>query len=143
MENQPEPINIILIIPIFLTFFTALWLLVGLLNSALSGWQRLATRYATEKPFSGHKWTWESGQMRWVGIRNCLTVGADRNGLYLAMLVVFRFRHPPLFIPWSDISITPKRSFFRKGMEFRLGGNDGVPLWLSADLAERLRQASA
>lgn len=56
------------------------------------------------------------------------------------MMALFRFRHPPLFIPWSQIQITPKKNFFRKGMEFHLGGEQGVSLWIGANLAERLRR---
>ena len=142
MEAQPSPINIGLLIPVILVSFASIWLFVNLLLSVISGWASLAGRYGSDAPFSGSIWKWESGQMRLVGIRNCLTIGANRQGLHLAMMILFRFRHPPLFIPWREITITPKRSFFRKGMEFRLGGNGGVPLWISAELAERLRQAS-
>jgi hypothetical protein len=142
VEAQPSPVPIALLIPLFLLSFVALWMFVNLLLSLVSGWTVLAARYRTEQPFAGQVWTFQSGQMRLVSIRNCLTIGASREGLYLAMMALFRFRHPPLFIPWSQIQITPKKNFFRKGMEFHLGGEQGVSLWIGANLAERLRQAS-
>lgn len=131
-----------LLLPLFVGSFTVLLLLVGAFNSLASGWRLLAARFAYSPEFRGRSWNWQSGQLRWVRYRNCLTLGANRDGLYLAILALFRFRHPPLHIPWKEITITPKRSFFRQGMEFRLGGEEGVPLWVSAALAERLRQAS-
>ena len=78
-----------------------------------------------------------------VGIRNYLTIGASRKGLYIAMLLPFRFRHPPLFIPWSDIAVTQKRMLFMTGTQFPMGPSPGVTLWVSAGLADKLRQASA
>jgi hypothetical protein len=48
--------------------------------------------------------------MRWIaGYGNCLTVGASPDGFYLAISPLFRFRHPPLLIPWTEVEITRRR----------------------------------
>lgn len=58
------------------------------------------------------------------------------------MMILFRFGHEPLWIPWSDIATSPKKRWFRDGISYRLGGPEGPELWLATDLAERVRKAS-
>jgi hypothetical protein len=42
--------------------------------------------------------------MRWLAnYNNVLTIGACQQGLYLASMFLFRFMHPPLLVPWSEI----------------------------------------
>jgi hypothetical protein len=142
MASENDTSILFLVIPIFLVSFSALWLSVCALLSWISGWHSLGQEYRCHVTFAGPLWSWQTGHMRGVGFRNCLTVGADRGGLYLANALPFRFRHPPLYIPWSHIQVTPKRGLFIPGMQFLLGPAPGVPLWLSTKLAEKVRQAS-
>lgn len=141
-ENEASKIGIVIAVGFALVFFPALWMFVGLILSRISGWHGLAAKYRMDAKFAGPTWTWQTGHMRLVGFRNTLTVGTNRQGLYLAVLFPFRFQHPPLFVPWSDITVTPKRGLFIPGMQFLMGPAPGVPLWLSAGLAEKVRQAS-
>jgi hypothetical protein len=142
MASESDTSIIAVVIPLFVVCFSALWLFVCALLSWISGWRALGQEYRCDVKFAGPTWTWQTGHMRGVGFRNTLTVGAERRGLYLAMMLPFRFCHPPLFIPWSHITVTPKRGLFISGMQFLLGPEPGVALWLSAGLAEKLRQAS-
>ena len=143
MTPTPDTsVGISFILPLFLITFVPLWLGAVFLTSLLSGWRSLASYYLTHRDPPANLWTFQSGSLRLAGYNHTLTVGANREGLYLAMLFLFRIGHPPLFIPWSDITVTPKTSFFRRGMEFRLGRHHPVPLWLSHTLAEKIRQAS-
>jgi hypothetical protein len=84
---------------IFPAYFVAGWLLVSTVISFIGGWTKLAGAFRLGKPFIGQQWTGQSGQMRWIaGYGNCLTVGCNPEGLYLATMPLFRFRHPPLLI---------------------------------------------
>ena len=123
--------------------FIPLWLTVGYLVSLLSGWQSLADRYKTDRPFSSHKKWLQSAQMRFgVGYNNVLTAASDAEGIYLGVLVLFRMGHPPLFIPWSDIGLDePRRFLFMKSRKFRLGP-DGIPLRVREPLAQFLLQTN-
>src|SRR4051794_28236208 len=81
-----------------------LWLFVSAVISLIGGWSALAKRFALNTPFLGKCWNRQSGQMRWIaGYGNCLTLGGSAEGLYLAISPLFRFRHPPLLIPWAEI----------------------------------------
>ena len=75
--------------------------------------------------------------------RNVLTIGANSNGLYLApTLPVFPLFHPPMFIPWSEISLTSKKTFFFSGVRFGLGRETPTPFWIETYLAERIKSAA-
>ena len=47
----------------------------------------------------------QSAAMRWLThYNNVLTVGADSEGLFLVPFFLFRVGHPPLFVPWAEIT---------------------------------------
>jgi hypothetical protein len=81
--------------------------------------------------------------MRWIaGYHNCLVVGATEAGLYLATFPFFPLAHPPLLIPWSEVSYSRKRMFFFPMVRFELGMENAVPFWVREALAERLRNVA-
>ena len=125
---------------IFPIYFLCLWLLVGAILSLIGGWFSLAKVYRARVPFNGTKWRGQSGQMRWLTNYNrVLTLGASQEGLYLACMFLFRFLHPPLLIPWSEIKVRRKKGWVFEYAIFTLGHELGIPLRIRAKLAERLR----
>lgn len=125
---------------IFPVYFVTLWLLIGAIISHTGGWRSLAKIYRTEVAFHGAKWSGQSGQMRRLTNYNgVLTLGASREGLYLACMFLFRFMHPPLLIPWSEIKVQRKKGWVFDYVIFTLGHELAIPLRIRAKLAERLR----
>ena len=52
----------------------------------------------------------QSGRMRWsTKYNNVLSLGAIQQGLYMACMFLFRFMHPSLLIPWSEIKVRRSR----------------------------------
>jgi len=128
---------------IFPAYFLILWLLVSAINSYVGGWTALATQFRLKQPFAGPRCTWQSGHMRWfAGYHNCLTVGGSPEGLYLATMPLLRFRHPPLLIPWAEITVTRRRVLFFQCVRFGLGCELDVPLWLRPKLTAKLIHAA-
>lgn len=123
---------------LFVLFFVGLWMLISVVISHVGGWQELAGIYSSADPFQGRRWPVQSGQMRWAGYNNALTVGANARGLHLSVLFLFRLGHPPLFIPWEEISAENKRQWLRSRVELRFARASGVPLVISKGLAERI-----
>lgn len=77
--------------------------------------------------------------MRWnTNFGNCLTIGANRDGLYLAVLFLFRVGMPPLFIPWSEITFRRERRWFMLRIRFTLGNETQIPLWINQRLGDRI-----
>jgi hypothetical protein len=74
-------------------------------NSRVSGWSRLAARYAWDGEAEGPRFSWISVGFGWFSwYNNCLTVTATPRGLALRLKPWVRFFHPPLLIPWDRIA---------------------------------------
>jgi hypothetical protein len=69
----------------------------------------------------------------------CINVGVNQNGLYLSVVFLFRLGHPPLFIPWPDISKMKKRAFFFfKQVELRFAKCPRIPFVISQRLMDKI-----
>lgn len=132
------------LIAVFPIYFLGLWLLVALAISFTGGWFTLSKLFRIRSPFDGTKWSYQSGQMRWIaGYRNCLTVGSSQDGLYLSTMFLFRFMHPPLLIPWPEITVRRKRLWFLgESVTLGLGRDAQIPLTVRAELAQKLRNSA-
>jgi hypothetical protein len=119
--------------------FIVFWLVISLVISRIGGWAALAKVYRCEDSFEGERWRFRSGQMRYaMSYNNCLTIGADRRGIYLFILFLFRAGHPPLFIPWSAITVSEKKCFFVTMTEFRFTRAPNVYLRISSTTAKKV-----
>ncbi|NIO04343.1 MAG: hypothetical protein GTN74_06920 [Proteobacteria bacterium] len=128
---------------LFAPFFIVLWGVICHLISLMGGWRELAREYQMEGPFSGELFRFQSAQMRGrTNYSACLTVGGNVEGLYLSVLFVFRPGHPPLFVPWSEISGTiEKRKWFSR-VTLRFQRCPSIPFVISTRLSERISHAS-
>lgn len=123
---------------IFFTYIT-----VSLILKYVGGWASLSDRFRFHGKFTGSRWWGQSAQMRWIsGYRRCLIVGANEDGLYIATFPFFPFGHPPLLIPWSEVSHSKRKILFSPMVRFELGRETAVPFWVRETLAERLRNAA-
>ena len=126
-----------------LVVFPTLWIGVSFVISFIGGWFFLARRFPFRGTFDGAKWRGQSGYMRALAhYGNCLTLGASPEGLFLAVLFLFRAAHPPLFIPWNQITVTRTRILFFNRVRFQLGRERPIPLSIHALLAARLKVAA-
>lgn len=125
-------------------FFVLLWVAISFLISRLSGWGDLASYYSYNGQLVTRKLYLQSGSLRWLtGYRGCLTIGATPEGLYLAVLFLFRMGHEPLFIPWREISIRRKNIIFGLRMlEFRFNHAPTIPLVIPGRLEGFLTQVA-
>jgi len=126
--------------PLFpVLLFAILWIVVGYVNSRISGWASLAQRYRCDAGFSGDRLRFRSAAMRyWSHYGNCLTMGANPQGFFLSMSIPIFPGFPPLFIPWNEISLRRTRFLWTKYVELRLGREPTIPLRISERLALRL-----
>ena len=131
--------------PIFFPFyFLGLWIVVTYWIALTSGWRLLAKRFRFQGIFTGAKWSMQSARMRTMShYNNALTIGADMTGLYIAPVFFFRIWHPPLFIPWVEITAVRKTQlFFFKFVELRLGRSEEVPFTIRVRLAAEIEAAA-
>lgn len=136
MRNWPDIALIVLL-------FIATWVAVVNIISLLGGWRSLGKSYRADRPFSGQRFWFQSAGLRTMtSYNNVLTIGANEEGLYLSVFFLFRFGHPPLFIPWEDISGTPKRVLWMKTVKLQFQKCPSVPVSISKRLADKLERAS-
>ena len=121
--------------------FVAFWCTIVFLIGRLGGWSRLAAHYAHEGHFSGERWSLQSARLGWSGYSGVLTMGANGEGIYIAPIFPFRPGHPPLFVPWRDISVS-KESFVFTSYVFRFAHVPGLKFKVYAGLGERLKKAA-
>jgi hypothetical protein len=129
---------------LFPFYFVALWILVTYWIALTSGWRLLAKRFRFQGVFTGAKWNMQSARMRTMArYNNVLTIGADNTGLFIVPMFLFRAWHPPLFIPWVEITaICKTQLFFFKFVELRLGRSEEVPFRIWARLAAEIEAAA-
>jgi hypothetical protein len=122
----------------FIPLFVAVWFGSMHLIALVGGWRDLARVYGAERPMEfARQWRNKYGRMRYAtGYNGCLDIGANSMGMQLSLWKMFRPGHPPLFIPWEDLSTTPERGLFMEFIVFTFRRAPGVTLRLRRDLAE-------
>lgn len=116
------------------------WFVGSTLSAVGSGWHRLEHRFRAHGEFRGEQRSFQSAAMRGGSRYNRnLTLGANRDGLYLRAMWLARMAHPPLFVTWSEVAATacPRQS--REGTLFTLGRKERVPLWVFKSTGDWLR----
>jgi hypothetical protein len=131
------------VLVVVITFPIILWCFVMAVAGRISGWIALAMKYRATKPFDGPCWHFQHAQLRWLtNYSGVLTVGANSTGIYLSPMLLFRFGHPRLFIPWTDMRIEMKRTFWSgKHMEIRFPEMPGMVIRLTEKLAQKIATA--
>lgn len=115
------------------------WVVCCLLIGRIGGWSRLAESYRHTGVFEGKRWSMRSARLRWgVPYGNVVTFGANGDGLHMAVLALWRPGHPPLFVPWRDVSVTEARGWLRRYIELRFRRCPEVPVRLHENLAATL-----
>ena len=128
---------------VLLAVFIAGWAGFSYLISYMSGWRYLAQAYRTRQPFLGGRLRPWAASMRWgVNYNGLLALGADSQGMHVSVFFVFRIAHPPLFIPWTEISATPMRTWWFKMVRMEFEKYPSTYLLIPLKLVERLSQAS-
>ena len=101
----------------FIPFLAVMWPAASGALALLSGWWTLASHFRASDAVAGERFRFVSGSLgrRFFPVKhgNCLFLTVNDEGFRLAILLVFRFLSPPLFIPWARVeSVTEKRVFF-------------------------------
>ena len=124
-------------------YFVVLWVVVTYWVSILGGWRLLAKRFRMQGTFTGEKWHMQSAHMRYLyNYNGVLTIGADNAGLFIVPFFLFRAWHPPLFVPWTELSVRYTTQFFFKFVELKLGREEQVPFTIRPKLAARIEAAA-
>lgn len=133
MQNVAFILPFVLLIP--------MWVGISHLLARISGWHRLATVYRASESAGGKSCGLCSGSFGVVSYRNCLLVTLHPSGLHICVLFFFRLAHPPLFIPWSDITISPTKFLWWGGVRLHFAQCPRVFFSTAGPLAKQLTEA--
>jgi hypothetical protein len=111
---------------------------IGFAAAAFGGWRALARHYATSEPFHGKRFWFRSAQFGLIAYNSCFMPGTNAEGIYLALLLPFRIGHPPLLVPWQDVSCSKAHSFIISRAELRFSKAPEVSIVISQKLADLL-----
>ena len=130
---------------LFFVLFAGTWVVVSFVISRASGWVALAGYYRADHPFDGPLIRFQAAQFRKATNYNgCLSFGSDDQGMYMVPMLFFRAFHPPLMIPWSDITARPVKLWrLWNFVELRFQRVPDIPVRIKQSLAEKLAEASA
>lgn len=119
------------------------WVLLNAIAAA-SGWKNLARRFPAQFGFSGVESKWQSARLRFlIGYNNCLVVGAGPTGLSIRTIWGIRTGHPPLMIPWNEVSVGETRVIMKISfVTLLLGQPEPIPFMIRQSLAARLQAAA-
>lgn len=139
--------------------FIGFWAMVCYSSSKMAGWDSMAEPYPLRTPYSGKQFTMETVRVGKSKYKGAITLGPNPIGLYIDILFIFQWWHPPLFIPWSDIVHVPVSNNDKKeelsfpflnlqlkqnpDVELLIAKNPGKPLKISHKLAQSVAAASA
>ena len=93
-----------------IAFFVLVWCFAVWIASWASGWRKLAERFPATFAFTGDTVRFASARIGIANYNGTLIVGTGSEGLYLVPIRIFRFFHPPLLIPWTEITSDPRDS---------------------------------
>src|SRR5690349_18884318 len=97
----------------------------GFLSAAVGGWRALARHYAASEPFYGNRFWFRSGQLGLISYGACLMPGANMRGIYLSVFFPLRIGHPPIMVPWQDVSLSKAHSILVPAAELRFARAPG------------------
>jgi len=142
MHSGPSAIPLPVLILIPLVVFAEIFIIFPVI-SRVSGWNVLAQRFRYDGPWNGHLWKYRSARFRaFTNYNGCLNVGAGEHGLYLKPIWIVSYCHPPLLIPWHEITYRTEHSFFGEVTILTLGSQEQVPCRVYRQLAVDLAAAA-
>ncbi len=77
-----------------------------------------------------------------MGYNGSLTAGANQFGLHLSVWPIFRIGHPPLFLPWSDVTVAFEKRRWITVVLLRFSRSPTTSVRMTLGLAERLAAES-
>lgn len=110
MESTSETIFVVFIILACFSLFLVIWFGMLYLVSRFAGWGKLHKVYQfpdrLREPIL--VMSYQSIQIGMSNYNNVLKLTYYQEGLGIEVMILFRFQHPKIFIPWKDINLKEK-----------------------------------
>jgi hypothetical protein len=97
--------DIFFLIAVIVVPFALIWVVLLEVIARSGGWKRVAERYRATVVPEGRMFRMQHCAFGWVDYNGCVTIIVTAEGIYLALMALFRLSHPPLLIPWSALHV--------------------------------------
>ncbi len=127
-----------LTVPLMFGGFVAIWMGSIWLTSRISGWTRLTELYPPPVISPGNCAPMQSAIIRQIRYRGSIRVCANHEGVQFENSFIFRFGHPPFFVPWAEITAKKRSYSYYTVVELRFERAKSIPVKLRLPVADRL-----
>lgn len=134
---------------IFPIYFCALWLLITTILAIVSGWFTMQTRFPVRPVQVLRKLRFQSAAMGkgagtpGTNFNGVLTISICAEGLKIDILRIFGPFCRAFFVPWDDITFSPRETFFGTVTDMTFGTPAVATLTARRRLAEQFQAARA
>jgi hypothetical protein len=126
--------------------FLALWVAIFQAMARIGGWRELAAAYpplGITGAGLGEPFRMRSLQLRRAtNYNHCVTLTAGPAALRLSLPRVFAWGHPPIEVPWAEISVEASRGYLFPVVILHCARTPAAPVRMRRGLAEALARAS-
>jgi hypothetical protein len=141
--NGPDPL-IVTALPLA---FAAVWCAVLSIIARVGGWSALADSYRADSTHDGPRKRFQSIAIERlraipVAVNNVAEVGVEGSHLRLAMFGPFRPFHPPLKIPFADISVHDRNGSLGRRVALSAARQPAIRIVIAYSLAEWISERS-
>lgn len=89
-----------------------LWILASWIMAQTGGWSAIAKEFQTCHRPRGGAFSWCSLHFEpCTAYRNCIQVTLCNEGIFMIPVMLFRFGHPAVLIPWSHVGAMQPRDW--------------------------------
>jgi len=127
--------NLVIFLIIFLV--ADLIFIIPIVISNISGWKLLSKRFATTESPSTQITSNVYGSIGGIAYNGVISTACSHAGLFMKVFPLFKFGHPNLLIPWSEVNyveIEEKR--FPKGYKIYFKDSSLKPILLAKKALE-------
>jgi len=126
----------------FAVLFRSRGLGMAFLFATISGWRTLAGAYRLTEKSMVRDGGARAQVIGLVNYNRCLTFGSATDGLHIKPSWFFRLAHPPLFIPWSDVTAAQDKGWIFRYLDFRFAQAPEIRVRVSERLGTSLLSAA-
>jgi hypothetical protein len=128
---------------LFPVFFACVWVFACIVVGIISGWHSLAKRFSSNSAPYGETKTvgpffYSIYTRFWGHYSSVIRLTAADDALYLSVLSLFRAGHPPLRIPWMEITFGTSKLLWKRYIVLTLGNEEQIPMRISERMARNL-----
>jgi len=132
----------LIFLAVFPVAFGGVWLIVGTMVMAMTGWFGLMARFPDRPGAPLARFTWVSGYLGVVRLDNALILEVCQEGLRLAFPRILAPFSRPIFVAWGELLVERTAGFMGPRAVLALGRPTMATLKIAASLADRMARAA-